>query len=230
MKKVTESRVWKVVTLTLIFCGAILIVLAYILLQLKLIDTSYMQWMSSVALALTSLGLASFAVVKTIYSEKRIADMEKKEIIRKLSNFSVTNNYNIKLIENLIKHKKNWFPQDLLDKKLNQPANQKYRLTPAERKQIKGLWIPKDDFIYEYAVHVLDISHHLDDEFVEEIINYVTTGRKLNKQKENCQHWALSRGAPNPDETKDYYTALDNAKVVTNKMKDLINKQIQKVE
>jgi len=84
MNKITEIKIWKGVTLTLIFCGAILIALAYILLQLKLIDTSYMQWMTSVALALIALGLASFAVVKTIYSEKRIADMEKKEILRKL--------------------------------------------------------------------------------------------------------------------------------------------------
>jgi len=50
----------------------------------------------------------------------------------------------------------------------------------------------------------------------------------LNKQKENCQQWALSRGIPNPDETNNYYTALDDAKEITDKMKKLITVQLEK--
>jgi len=227
MKKETELRIWKTNTLTLIFCGAIIIVLAYIFLQNKIIDSAGMQGMSSIALGLMSLGLGSFAIVKTLFSDKRIADKEKKEIHRKLSNFSITNTHNIKLIQNLIDHKDNWFPQELLDKKLSQPKPQKYKLTPTEVKLIKGLWIPKEIFFFEYAVHLLDISQHLDDIFVEKIMKYVNLGRELNQHKEICQHWALSRGVPNPDVTKNYYDALDKAKEIADEMKDLINQQIQ---
>ena len=230
MKKETEIKIWKTITLILLFSGAIILVMANSLLQSKLIDATGMQWMSSMALALTSLGLGSFAIVKTLFSDKRLADKEKKEVISKLSNFSITNEHNIKLIQNLIKHKNNWFPQKLLDKKLKQPKSQKYKLTLGELKQIKGLWIPKENFFYDYAVHLLDISQHLDNIFVEKIIEYVNVGRKLNEHKENCQHWALNRGVPNPDETNSYYTALNKAKEITDEMKDMINQQIQEIK
>ncbi len=228
MKKVTEIYLWKGITLTLIFCGAIIIALAYFLSQFKIIDSAGMQWMSTMALALTSLGLGSFSIVKTLYSEKRIQDIERKEIRRKLSMLQVENDNNIKLIQDLISKKKHFFPQDLLDKKLSQPKKQKYILTPAEHKKIKGLWIPKEEFSFNYALQVIELGHFFQENFILKIHDYINKGKKMNDHKYICQHWALSRGVPNPDETNNYYKALDNVKKVTDEMKDFVDRELNR--
>lgn len=144
--------------------------------------------------------------------------------------FQVENNNNIDLIQNLINHKDNWFPQDLLDKKLKQPKSKKNDFTREELKQIKGLWIPKEEFSFNYALQVIELVQFFEDDFIQNIYEYIKKGKKLNNHKYICQHWALSRGMPNTDETKDYYTALNNAKGITNKMKNFINEQLQEIE
>jgi len=227
MKIESEIRIWKTLTLSTIFTSAISIGSAYFLYHFNLIDAIGMQWLSSMALALAALGLGSFSVVKTLQSEKRIQEMELKEIQRKLSMFQVENNNNIELIQDLISKKKHFFPQKLLDKKLSQPKKQKYLLTTAERKQIKGLWIPKEEFSFNYSLQVIELGHFFEKNFILKIHDYIKKGKKMNDHKYICQHWALSRGVPNPDETKNYYNALDNAKIVTDDMRDSITQQFQ---
>jgi hypothetical protein len=225
-----NKNFWKVITEICLIFGAIIMVLTYFLFNFKIIGDSGMQWLSSMSLGLTSIGLGSFAIYKTLYSEKRIEELQRNEILIKISNFRITNDYNKKLIQNLINHKDNWFPQRLLDKKLKQSVKQKYILTSGEIKQIKGLWIPKEDFFFEYAINLLDISHHLDVGFINKIMIYVKEGKKLNLHKETCQQWALTRGLPNPDETRNYYNSLDVCKKIVDEMSDLISQQEKKYE
>lgn len=52
----------------------------------------------------------------------------------------------------------------------------------------------------------------------------------MNDNKYIWQYWALSRGVPNPDETNNYYKALNNVKEVTDEVRKLITQQIQNFE
>jgi|GEM_PF-1779949 len=183
------------------------------------------KWTVSLSLAVIAIGFA----YKT---NDRMRELERNEIQRKLYMFKEENISNIKLIEELIKRKDNFFPPDLLVKKLTQEKEKKYNYTPQEWKRIAegGLWIPKDEFSYDYALRVVEIAHQFNDSFIQEIKEYITKGRQLNARKDFCQQWIISRGNANPDETQNYYSSLDNAKDVCKKMEKLLENEIQNKE
>jgi hypothetical protein len=179
--------------------------------------------------AILSVGLAFKAIDIAKESDKRIKYLEKKEIHRKLLMFQEENKSNIDLIEKLIKRKDKFYPPDLLGKKLKQNREEKYNYTDEEWEIIKkgGLWIHKDNFSYDYALRVLEIGHYFNPSFITEIRRYIEIGKHLNAQKDFCQQWLVSRGTANPDETHSYYNALDKAKKVTTKMKELLEKSLK---
>ena len=124
-----------------------------------------------------------------------------------------------------------FYPESLLNKKLKQSPPQKYKFNQEELNILSkaGVWIPKEKFSYESALHVLEISYQLEDTFVKKVKDYIKCGKKLNVHKDFCQQWILSRnGIPNPDETSNYYHSLDNAKNNTLKMRKFINVQLEK--
>lgn len=178
-------------------------------------------------IATVSIGLGMMSLGIAISSEKRMKELEKKEIQKKLIMFKEENMSNIDLIDNLIGKKDNFYSQQLLDKKLKQKPSEKYIPTPEEQRILHkgGLWIPKDDFSYNYAFQVIEIGHHFDNKFIKEIKKYIEDGRHLNAHKDFCQLWIIARRNANPDEVKNYFNALDKAKESSTNMMKLIDEQ-----
>jgi hypothetical protein len=183
--------------------------------------------------AIFSLGFAIHAIVLSLKSEQRIRSLEIKEINRKLLMLKEENDANIQLINDLIQKKEHFYPEHLLNKKLKQSPPEKYKLTLDELKILSkaGVWIPKEKFSYDSALHVLEIAYQLDDNFIEKVREYIRVGKKLNVYKDFCQQWILTRnGIPNPDETYNYYNSLDDAKKTTVLMKNLLKKELKRFE
>ena len=181
--------------------------------------------------AIFTLGFAIHSIVLSLKSEQRIKNLEKQEIFRKLSMFKEENNSNISLINDLIKKKEKYYPEKLLKKKLRQKPPKKYQFTQEEIEILSkaGVWIPKAKISYDSALHVLEIAHHLDDNFITNVREYIEGGKELNVHKDFCQQWIIARnGIPNPDETWNYYKSLDNAKKIITKIKKSIKNELEK--
>jgi len=220
-RRYKKLQVWKYVRNACWIIGGALVSFATVVMDITLGTGGF---------AIFSLGFAIHSIVISLQSQERLKEMEREEIIRKLTMFQEENNSNIEFIDLLIKRKENYFPPKLLEKKLKQPKAQKFNFTPAELEQIAdgGLWIPKGAFSYNYALQVIELAHHLDDSFINGVRNYIKTGEHLNVCKDTCHQWAIVRGVPNPSETNNYYDALDNVKKVTDKMKEMITAQLEK--
>jgi len=154
----------------------------------------------------------------------------KEEVIHKLQRFKEENNTNIELIKKLIVGDVHYVPRDILARKLKEKKPEKYRYSVEDANIIRegGMWIKKDNFSYDFALQVVGIGHMLDDNFVNQVKEYINSGKSLNQQKDFVQSWILSRPTqlPNPDEASSYYNKLDDVKEKCEEMKKLIDKTI----
>jgi hypothetical protein len=123
-------------------------------------------------------------------------------------------------------------PKDVLDAQMKRKGDDKYIPTKEELVKIKdaGLWIPKDNFSYNYALQIIEVGHLLDKNYIDRIREYISNGRKLNFQKEFCQQWIVTRGNINPDEAKSYFNLLYKTKEMLMKMKKAIDKELKKYQ
>jgi hypothetical protein len=123
-----------------------------------------------------------------------------------------------------------YLPRRILAIKLSLSPPQKFQYTPDELREIErgGMYILKDNFSYDYSLHVVNIGHYLDRIFIDKIKEYIDVGKQLNQQKDFCQQWIISRPTigPNPDEANSYYSKLDLAKTKCEEMKTLIEEKL----
>lgn len=238
--------VWKLIRNVLLTVGLGVAIIGIILLRYgtSFFSIEEIRWILPIGLATTSLSIAFHSIVISKESDKKMTDLEEKNYVNKLIRFKEENQSNLNLINKLIGGKDHYLPQHILDSKMKikkEDKNKKLKpgeiprylqYTPEEQGEIiEGrMWIPKDELSYDYALQVIDISHYATkEEFIEKIREYVDAGKQLNVQKNFCQTWILTRPyqPPNPDEAKNYYTRLDNAKEICEKMAKVIDSELK---
>lgn len=111
-------------------------------------------------------------------------------------------------------------PEDVLNAQMQRKGRSRYTPTKKELEKIQkaGLWIPKEEFSYSYALQVIEIGQLLEKKFIEKIKEYIISGRKLNVHKDFCQQWIIARKNINPDED------------ISLKMKKMIDKELKKYQ
>jgi uncharacterized protein YqgQ len=232
-KKITNYRHTRnlllAVGVIVIGIGAVFMIVGVYYNIINFIDAA--KFFSSIGLATTSLGIAFHSILLSLESKKRIKDLEKQEIKRKLLMFQQENETNIILIKELIEKKENFIPTEVLNAQLKRKGKEKFIPTLAEQKKIAkgGLWIPKDEFSYDYALQVIEISHLLNENLIDKIKDYVRRGKKLNTRKDFCQQWIIARGNANPDEIHNYYQSLDEAENICKEMNNFLISELERL-
>jgi hypothetical protein len=156
------------------------------------------------------------------------------EIQEKLSKFNSENSSNLMLTDKLIQGKWHYLPQHILERKLElarqqNPAWLTYSNEELAEIQRGGMYIDKDEFTYNFALQIMNLSHLLiNKDFSNKIVEYINIGRKLNLQKNFCQTWIVARPTqpPNPSEANNYYTLLDQVRKYCQEMQTLILQEL----
>jgi len=170
----------------------------------------------SITLGILSLYLVFDARVER---EKRIQE----ELRRKLTMIKLENDTNLELLKILKERVDKLFPKEL--------ENKRKKISSKDLKKIinGGLWIQKRHCLYHFALQVVEIGHHFENEtFIETIKEYAQKLDRLNQLKDFIQMWIVVRKQYlNRDEMHDLRTRINEADKISNELKVMIATEIK---